>query len=41
VLADLLNGHPPQMWVMDVVWPNTALYAGPLGLLAYFTTGGR
>lgn len=36
---DLLAGHPQKMWIMNVVWPITALYAGPLALLAYFTAG--
>ncbi|HEX3754381.1 MAG TPA: DUF4396 domain-containing protein [Rhizomicrobium sp.] len=31
--------HPQHMWIMDVVWPITALYAGPLGLWGYFRYG--
>lgn len=27
------------MWIMNVVWPITALYSGPLGLWAYFHWG--
>ena len=27
------------MWIMNVVWPITALYSGPLGLWAYFKWG--
>jgi len=27
------------MWIMDIVWPVTALYSGPLGLWAYFKVG--
>lgn len=27
------------MWIMNIVWPVTALYSGPLGLLMYFTLG--
>ncbi len=27
------------MWIMDVVWPITALYSGPLGLYAYYKVG--
>jgi hypothetical protein len=38
VMVDLF-AHPQQMWIMDVVWPLTALYAGPLGLWAYFAVG--
>ncbi|HEY4060976.1 MAG TPA: DUF4396 domain-containing protein [Puia sp.] len=33
--------HPQRMGVMNIVWPVTALYAGPLGLLAYYTIGRR
>ncbi len=29
------NGHRQQMRVMEVVWPVTALYAGPLAVWAY------
>lgn len=29
------------MWIMDIVWPVTALWAGPLGLWAYFRVGRR
>jgi hypothetical protein len=28
--------HPQHMWIMNVVWPITALYAGPLALWAYY-----
>jgi hypothetical protein len=35
-----LARHPQQMAIMNVVWPVTALYAGPLGLLIYFNIGG-
>jgi hypothetical protein len=27
------------MWIMNLVWPLTALYAGPIALLLYFTIG--
>lgn len=27
------------MWIMNIVWPVTALYSGPLGLWAYFRMG--
>ena len=36
---DLLAGHRQHMWIMNLVWPITALYAGPLALLAYLTAG--
>ncbi len=32
-------GHRQKMWIMDVVWPITALYAGPLAVLAYYRVG--
>lgn len=37
--ADIVNGHRQKMWIMDVVWPVTGLYAGLLALYAYFTVG--
>ena len=39
VLLDILNGHRQHMWVMNIVWPITALYAGALGLWAYYKLG--
>ncbi|HWE38329.1 MAG TPA: DUF4396 domain-containing protein [Isosphaeraceae bacterium] len=39
VLADILLGRRQKMWVMDVVWPVTCLYFGPVGLWAYWTMG--
>jgi hypothetical protein len=40
VLLDILAfGHRQPMWIMDVVWPLTALYWGPLGLAFYWTVG--
>ncbi|WP_020602821.1 DUF4396 domain-containing protein [Spirosoma spitsbergense] len=39
ITIDMLNGHRQEMWIMDVVWPLTALYAGPLALWGYFTVG--
>ncbi len=38
ILLDVTR-HPQHMWIMNVVWPITALYAGPLALWAYFTVG--
>lgn len=32
--------HPQHMRIMNVVWPVTALYAGPLAVWAYFRYGG-
>ncbi|MBS1690454.1 MAG: DUF4396 domain-containing protein [Bacteroidetes bacterium] len=39
VLVDILNGNKQKMPVMNIVWPVTALYAGPLGLLSYYAIG--
>ena len=39
IIIDLLSGHKQHMWIMNVVWPVTALYAGPLALWAYYTMG--
>lgn len=36
---DILNGHRQRMKIMDLVYPITGLYAGPLALLVYFTIG--
>jgi Domain of unknown function (DUF4396) len=36
IVADIgLRGNWQRMWIMNVVWPLTALYSGPLGLFAY------
>lgn len=39
ILFDILAGHRQQMWIMEVVWPITALWSGPLGLYAYYKIG--
>jgi hypothetical protein len=39
ILLDILAGHRQTMWIMDIVWPVTALWSGPLGLLAYYRVG--
>lgn len=39
IVVHLLCGHRQRMWIMNVVWPVTALYAGPLALWAYFRWG--
>lgn len=39
IAADILRGYRQHMWIMNVVWPVTALYAGPLALWAYFRIG--
>ncbi|MBS1528011.1 MAG: DUF4396 domain-containing protein [Bacteroidetes bacterium] len=38
IAADVIR-HPQMMAVMNVVWPATALYSGPLALIAYYTLG--
>lgn len=39
IVLDLLAGHSQHMWIMNIVWPVTALYFGPLTLYAYFRWG--
>jgi hypothetical protein len=39
VAVDLLVANRQAMWIMNVVWPVTALWAGPLGAAAYFRYG--
>jgi len=39
ISADILRGYRQHMWIMNLVWPITALYAGPIGLWAYFRLG--
>lgn len=39
VIGDILAGHHQKMVVMSFVWPITALWAGPLGLIAYWMFG--
>lgn len=41
IMIDILAGHKQQMMIMNFVYPITALYAGPLALLIYFTIGRR
>ena len=31
--------HPQKMWIMNVVWPVTALYFSVFGLWGYFRIG--
>jgi len=33
IAVDLVAGHKQSMWIMNWVWPITALYAGPLGVV--------
>jgi hypothetical protein len=40
IVIDLfLASHRQSMWIMDVVWPVTALWSGPIGLYAYYRWG--
>jgi Domain of unknown function (DUF4396) len=39
VTALMLLARPQKMWVMDVVWPVTALYWGPVGLWGLWEMG--
>ncbi|ANJ68475.1 hypothetical protein A9404_12070 [Halothiobacillus diazotrophicus] len=39
IVIDIFSGYRQHMWIMNVVWPVTALYAGPLALWAYFSVG--
>ena len=31
--------HPQKMWIMNLVWPLTALYLGPFALWFYYSSG--
>lgn len=39
IVIDILAGHRQHMTVMNLVYPITALYAGPLALLVYYIIG--
>ena len=39
IALDVAAGHRQKMWIMDVVWPVTALWSGPIGLWGYFRFG--
>ena len=39
IIIDLLAGHKQSMWIMNLVWPITALYLGPVALWIYFGWG--
>jgi hypothetical protein len=39
IAIDILRGHKQRMWIMNLGWPITALWSGPLGLWAYFRFG--
>lgn len=39
IVFDIVAGHRQHMWIMNLVWPITALWAGPIALWAYFKVG--
>ena len=39
IVIDIAAGHRQPRWIMNIVWPITALYSGPIGLWAYFSIG--
>ena len=39
MLIDEAAGHAQKMFIMNLVWPITALYWGPVALWAYFKMG--
>ncbi len=39
ILIDILGGRHQKMMIMNLVWPITALYSGPIGLWAYYSMG--
>lgn len=39
IALDIRRGHRQPMWIMELVWPITALYTGPVGLWAYHRLG--
>lgn len=39
IALDIVAGHRQRMWIMNLVWPLTALYAGIAGLWAYYRIG--
>lgn len=39
IIIDILSGNRQHIMVMNFVYPITALYAGPLALLVYYTIG--
>ena len=39
IMFDILSGHQQHMWIMNLVWPITDLYAGPVVVWAYYKLG--
>jgi hypothetical protein len=41
ILVDIVSGHRQRMTIMNVVWPISGLYFGPIGIWAYWHFGRR
>lgn len=39
IVLDLVMGHPQHMWIMNIVWPVTALFGTVPAVWAYFRYG--
>ena len=39
IIAIDIISHPQKMWIMNIVYPVTVLYSGPIGLLFYYKIG--
>jgi len=39
IAIDIASGRRQHMWIMNVVWPLSALWAGPFALYYYFKVG--
>lgn len=39
IAIDIFTKNLQNMWIMQIVWPVTALWSGPLGLYAYYKIG--
>ncbi len=38
IIADILRGNRQKMWIMNIVWPVTAMYFGPFTVWMYQRT---
>ncbi len=36
ILVDILAGHRQHMWIMNIVWPVTALFGTVFAVVAYY-----
>lgn len=39
IIIDIVAGHYQKMWIMNIVWPVTALYLGPIAVWTYYEMG--